>query len=306
MFQTLQNHVDLDFRLEPDGPVLVRSGVGTLDPAVAEMEFQRTHRDGRPTVFLAGSGLKGVLRAHGERLLRSADHFACDPNEHHERNHCFKAGLKAGLGSTTVERPFANQCAACFTFGSVHVAGRFHALDAYPTPDRWEATNRTESRTQVALDRKSQGPASGSGALFEVEVVTTGSFDVRVRGESFTLWQLGLLLQSLRDLDLGLVRVGGLKSRGMGAVRVCEPRLTFRTLDRSEGKLTGATLPPGSKHTFSLGAAESVTLPPSGAISEERRGLFRTVTVGTGAFDEVAEALIGGPLTTYLDRRQAS
>ncbi|HBL25934.1 MAG TPA: CRISPR-associated protein, partial [Acidobacteria bacterium] len=60
MFQTLQNTVKIEFRIIPDGPLLVRAQAVGLDPGVADMEFQRTHRNGRSTVFLAGSGLKGV------------------------------------------------------------------------------------------------------------------------------------------------------------------------------------------------------------------------------------------------------
>src|SRR4051812_21926116 len=79
MFQTLQNTIRISFTLEPDGPILVRAQTVGLDPGVADMEFQRTHRNGRSTVFLAGSGLKGVIRSHAERLLRSRGLYACDP-----------------------------------------------------------------------------------------------------------------------------------------------------------------------------------------------------------------------------------
>jgi CRISPR-associated RAMP protein (TIGR02581 family) len=300
MFHTFENSIEIDFQLVPDGPILVRSGVTTLDPAVAELEFQRTHHRGRPTVFLAGSGLKGVLRAHGERLLRTADKYACDPTKRRDPELCFEQ-KKKDLKRSTFARPFANQCAACFTFGSVNIAGRFHALDAYPAEARWDETNRTESRTQVALDRKSQGPAAGAGSLFEVEVVTAGAFEARVRGENFTLWQLGLVLQSLRDLDTGLVRVGGLKSRGMGAMKVEGLSLRFRTLDRNDGLLTAARNRGGNDHPYSIQAEEPVALPESPDVEEKREGLFRTVTITEEAVAQVSEGLIAGPLSTYLD-----
>lgn len=305
MFRTFENAIEIDFHLEPDGPVLVRSGVTTLDPAVAEMEFQRTHRAGRSTVFLAGSGLKGVLRSHGERILRTAGVYACDPNQRSGSELCFKQRTD-DLTKSNLKRPFANQCAACFTFGSVHIAGRFHAHDAYPVEERWAETNRTEARTQVGLDRKTQGPAGGTGALFEVEVVVGGAFAARVAGENFSLWQLGLLLQTLRDVDSGLTRIGGLKSRGMGAVKVKNVSLTFRTLDRRDGFLTGAVIRGGNKYAFTLPKDDVLELPETEGVEETREGLFRTVRVTGEAVHPVAESLIAGPLSRQLGLEEAS
>ena len=214
MFRTLQNTATLRFQLVPDGPVLVRAQVVGIDPGLADMEFQRTHREGKSTVFLAGSGLKGVLRSHCERLLRSAGRYACDPTRVRE-----SCGARRDNSPPPPERyPHDGNCAACFTFGSLRLAGRFRIADAYPTKAEEEVTNRTEVRTGVGIERRSQ--AASQGVLYDAEVVVGGAFDARVSGENFSLWQLGLVLAALQDLHAGLVRIGGAKARGMGTVKV--------------------------------------------------------------------------------------
>lgn len=300
MFSSFQNAVDIRFRVVPDGPLLVRSGVVTLDPAVAEMEFQRTVRDGRPTVFLAGSGIKGALRAHCERLLRSARKFACDPGRSKDpvtRERLESACFNRSLDRSDTDHPFAGQCAACFTFGSVNVAGRFRADDAFPADGAWEETNRTEARTQVGLDRATQAPSGG--ALFNLEAVVGGAFDARVSGENFTLWQLGLVLQALDDLNDGLFQLGGCKSRGMGRIRVADPTVTLHLLNGRPGTLRGAEQHSTDEGHYSLAQEPPLTLPPSA--EETMRGLFRTVTLsGVESIAAFRAELVAGPLRTFL------
>src|SRR5437763_11435954 len=166
MFQTLQNTIRVSFTLEPDGPILVRAQTVGLDPGAADMEFQRTHRNGESTVFLAGSGLKGVIRSHAERLLRSRGLNACDPTMTKRSNE----GANVACGSLRREdprridaklRPHHGQCSACFTFGSLHLAGRFRVGDAYPLESAKKETNLTEVRTGAGIERRSQSAQRG-------------------------------------------------------------------------------------------------------------------------------------------------
>ncbi|HEY6322431.1 MAG TPA: RAMP superfamily CRISPR-associated protein, partial [Thermoanaerobaculia bacterium] len=233
MFKTLQNLAQIQARVRPDGPLLVRAQSVGIDPGVADMEFQRTRRDGESTVFLAGSGLKGVLRSHCERLLRSRDRFACDPTRVRE-----SCGARRDPAPDLVRYPHGDNCAACFTFGSLKVAGRFRVADAYPAAGEAAAANRTEVRTGVGIDRKSQ--AASPGVLYDAEVFVGGAFDLQVSGENFSLWQLGLVLAALQDLDGGMLRIGGGKARGMGSVRLEGWSVELRFLNPARGKLTGA------------------------------------------------------------------
>jgi CRISPR-associated RAMP protein (TIGR02581 family) len=293
MFKTLQNLADLRVTLRPDGPLLVRAQSVGIDPGPADMEFQRTRRAGRSTVYLAGSGLKGVLRAHCERLLRSAGRFACDPTRVRDPQTC---GGRSDRDPVDPKRyPHAANCAACFTFGSLKVAGRFRVADAYPAKAEEEAANRTEVRTGVGIDRKSQ--AASGGVLYDAEVVVGGAFDVRISGENYALWQLGLVLTALDDMAGGLVRIGGAKARGMGGVTLESWAVDLSFVDARAGRLAGAHLVQGDK-SYGLPAEDLLDAPAGGG--ESRRGLFRVVHYEGDAVPRLTAALVAGPLDSYL------
>ena len=302
MFHVFQNTAEIRFVLRPDGPILVRAQSVGIDPVGADMEFHRTRRGGESTVFLAGSGLKGVLRAHCERLLRSSGVFACDPTKVGNKACCADPGHK--MKAPTAERPHAGVCPACFTFGSLKMAGRFHVDDAFPLETESEDTNHTEVRAGVGIDRKSHG--ASTGALFDTEVVVSGGFEVRVRGENFPLWQLGLLLAALDHLNAGLVRIGGNKARGMGRVRIEDRRVSLRFLDNQDGQLSGARKPASAQFNYNLPENEALPIPPGG--TENRQGLFRAVTFEGAGVQTLTNELTGAqsPLTTYLAHRIAT
>ncbi|HEX3532157.1 MAG TPA: RAMP superfamily CRISPR-associated protein [Thermoanaerobaculia bacterium] len=294
MFQTLQNTVTLEMTLVPDGPVLVRAQSVGLDPGIADMEFQRTRRDGKSTVFLAGSGLKGVLRAHSERILRAANRFACDPT--HTKDDPTTCGTrKKDAADPAGHYPHQGNCAACFTFGSLKLAGRFRIGDAFPPPELEAATNATEVRTSVGIDRQSQ--AAKTSALYDTEVVVAGGFRATIQGESFPLWQLGLVLEALRHLDAGLVRIGGGKARGMGSVRVQDMKLVLGSLFAPEGTIAGAKRE-GQGNPYRLPENDTIAAPPGGLAA--RHGLFQTLTYENEPLAALADALIQGPLQRYL------
>ena len=295
MFNTLTNSARIDFTLVPAGPLLVRASTSGLDPALADQEFQRTWHQGRSTVYLPGSGLKGALRSHCERLLRAAGRFACDPTSRGQ-DACHQRTLPPAGTATDPDHPHANQCPACFTFGSLQLAGRFRAADAYPPEELWEATNRTEVRTGVGLDRRTQAPVPG--ALFDLEAVVDGGFRASLGGESFSLWQLGLVLAALADLDAGLLQLGGGKSRGMGTVRVRDAAIELRFLDRAQGQLCGARRHALDAHDYGL--PENDVLPAGDGAEEGQSGLFRTVGYRGDAVAGLGERLASGPLARYL------
>jgi CRISPR-associated RAMP protein (TIGR02581 family) len=262
------------------------------------MEFQRTRRNGKSTVFLAGSGLKGVLRSHSERLLRSAEKFACDPTQTKDPGICGRR--KEDAPDPGFHYPHSGHCAACFTFGSLKLAGRFRIGDAYPTAGQEEITNRTEIRTGVGIERKSQAAATSSGVLYDTEVVVAGSFETIIQGENFSLWQLGLVLAAVQNLDSGLVRIGGGKARGMGAVRIESRKLELGFLHHEGGKIQGARRE-GPENPYRLPADDSLPEPPGA--EESRLGLFHIRRFTGKPLQELSDALIVGPLQRYLEGR---
>ena len=219
MFQKALNHALLTIRLQPDGPVLIKSGrEAGADPTIVDMNFVRTHHIGlgrETTVYLPGSSLKGTLRSYCERGLRTVRLFCCDP---FTDSFCGDKLQKEEDGAKRHNK----SCAVCRIFGNTVLGGRFLVGDAYPTKETIQMANLTEQRDGVAIDRLSGAVAV---APFTLEVVTRGKFEAQLVLENFELWQLGLLAIALRDLGSGLCPIGYGKSRGLGRMSVIFTRL---------------------------------------------------------------------------------
>jgi len=221
MHKRLINEAVLELTIEPVGPILIKAGKTGADPTRPDMEFVRTWKDGKPVVYLPGPSLKGVLRAHCERIARTVkregQQLACDPL--HKNKSCSKLLENKNL---TGPEAFTRSCFICQIFGNTSMAGHLRPADAYPAdPD----AVRVEERDGVAIDRVFGSVAVGP---FQLEVVTEAQFETRLHLKNFSLAQLGLLALALRDLKLGRVGVGFGKSRGLGQVTLNFDRLVIR------------------------------------------------------------------------------
>lgn len=216
------NELTLHLIIEPAGPLLIKSGTESgADPTLPAMNFVRTHHGGLgETIYLPGSSLKGVIRSHSERILRTVlgDDVtaACDPLS---RNNSCSHRLKHIPQEETAAQ-YQQLCLACRIFGHQEQASHFLISDAYPA----QAINTLPVRHNVAIDRLSGGVAVGP---FDMEVAMDGRFATTITLLNFELWQVGLLALALRDLAQGRVRVGFAKSRGLGEVRAYFPQLTI-------------------------------------------------------------------------------
>ena len=71
MHKRFVNHCTIDLTLIPCGPILIKSGKEGADPTKPDMEFVETYHAGGRSIYLPGSSLKGALRAHAERIVRT-------------------------------------------------------------------------------------------------------------------------------------------------------------------------------------------------------------------------------------------
>lgn len=210
------NELKLQLVIEADGPILIKSGGESgADPTLPAMNFVRTQHphSGERTIYLPGSSLKGVIRSHSERIIRTVlgdkPHICCDPLN--KDTHCF-ARLHKSNAVDTAEQ-YRQLCLACRIFGHMHQASHFYTADAYPQ----EAVDTLPIRHNVAIDRLSGGVAVGP---FDMEVSLDTRFATQLTLTNFELWQVGLLALALRDVGEGRVRLGFAKSRGLGQVKV--------------------------------------------------------------------------------------
>lgn len=301
MFRKLYNRALFEGVLEPDGPLLIVQGGLSLDPTAPDLAFVRTRNRGAETVYLPGSSLKGVVRAHAERLLATEIglHAAEDPfdTEAHHRG-------RAKEHRKNLDRPavYAASCAADRLFGSTEIAGRFRISDAFPTEETSDEANRTQVRYSVAVDRPSQKPKGA--ALFEQEAVTDGAFRLRAIVENFELWMLALLLQAFRDLADGLVQIGHAKTRGFGSVRLSSPSLQLLWPGSRPKRLEGAGVrerDPKLRAAYGLSEDDVAGLPAEA--EEHGSGMLQGyVFRAWPALEPLLETLAGGPWSGYVER----
>ncbi|WP_008308389.1 RAMP superfamily CRISPR-associated protein [Leptolyngbya sp. PCC 6406] len=243
MHKRFVNHCTIDLTLTPCGPILIKSGKEGADPTKPDMEFVETFHAGGRSIYLPGSSLKGALRAHAERIVRTVGSdrrpddasrlWASDPLD--LKGYQYLDNVK---DSQTIYRlsSFTDQF-----FGSVAISSRARIEDAYPV-DR--AQLKIEERNGVAIDRVFGSVAVGP---FNYQVCTAGEFRTKIHLKNFTLAQLGLVGLVLRDLDDGWFGLGFAKSRGMGLVSV--------KLDSAVVQYPGCVLEAGQ--IKALGAAQS-------------------------------------------------
>jgi len=236
MHKFLANELHIKLLIEPQGPLLIKSGTeGAADPSLPDMNFVRTvhPQRGDRTVYLPGSSLKGVLRSHSERICRTLGVFCCNPFESDKNSSSRFCGLreydKEKPADKWTPKVYRESCRVCQTFGSTQLASRLFITDAYPPVDKYDVTMQTQERTSVGIDRLTGG--SKEGALFNFEVVVQGAFEAELTFSNCQLWQLGLLGLCLRDFNQHRLRLGYGTSRGLGFVSA--------TVTKAEMRYTG-------------------------------------------------------------------
>ncbi|MDY7021994.1 MAG: RAMP superfamily CRISPR-associated protein, partial [Cyanobacteriota bacterium] len=151
MHKKLVNHCTINLTIIPDGPILIKSGKEGADPTKPDMEFVETYHQGGRSIYLPGSSLKGAIRAHAERIVRTVGRetnsdnsknipWANDPlndNYNYLKN---KSGYEVYKLSS-----FTDQM-----FGNTSIASRVRIEDAYPK-DKTQL--KIEERNGVAIDR---------------------------------------------------------------------------------------------------------------------------------------------------------
>jgi CRISPR/Cas system CSM-associated protein Csm3 (group 7 of RAMP superfamily) len=216
MHKRFVNHCTINLTLIPDGPILIKSGREGADPTKPDMEFVETYHAGGRSIYLPGSSLKGAIRAHAERIVRTVGRdkrpdnpntlWANDPLNQNESKY-----LDAFSNSWDIYKhsSFTDQM-----FGNTSIASRVRIEDAYPVDSK---QIKVEERNGVAIDRVFGSVAVGP---FNYQVCTAGEFSTKIHLKNFSLAQLGLIGLVLRDLNDGWFGLGFAKSRGLGTVTV--------------------------------------------------------------------------------------
>ncbi|HTG34106.1 MAG TPA: RAMP superfamily CRISPR-associated protein [Thermoanaerobaculia bacterium] len=301
MFSQQLNQIRIDLSLTPKAPLLIRSGrKGSADPTRPELECVRTAWGGRPSVYIPGSSLKGVMRSHAERLLLSEE-VKITPTLPAANGGFDNStpGAIAYAGSSPLGRTFGNLSLKGHVAVSDHLPGA-HAETNEERERLTDLANAVEQRNGVAIDRL-LGSAAGK-ALFDQELVVQGRFDGRIVLRNVQLYQLALLLLVLRDLDEGYVQLGSGTTRGNGWVGAQVREIVIETrLGKSKaGTLRGVGALLAEAREYDLFDRDEMVLPSE--IPSKKHLVWDQVKVGPGQVDALAQNLIDGPWTAFLSR----
>lgn len=198
--------------------------------------------DGLP--LIPGSSLKGAMRSFLEQYLSSESGKNMIPQNIHyrrdvcnEQNPCANPKTDGLLKKILKERgenaqrslpeylfgsargTEGNLCIICRLFGSPYSAAKFSIRDAGVIEDTFQ--NAFEIRSGVSIDR--DFGTGVDGIKFETEVVPRGtafSFYAVLENGDGTEWYI--IQQLLQAMKIGLVTIGGMKSRGLGEIRLTE------------------------------------------------------------------------------------
>ncbi len=289
MFRKSYNRALLRIKLTTVTPLLIRAGDTGLSPTASDLSCVRTrHGMHGKTVYVPGSSLKGVLRQTAEASLRSRDKGACNPLEH---KICCSGIIRDKKQNPPPEKIYASHCLACRTFGSMALKGRAAVRDLFPWDDGSEElltkteenrrlANAVEVRHSVAIDRMTGSVKHGP---FDQEVVPAGvSFWGEIALENFQMWQLGLLIYALDEMNAGFACLGSSTTRGLGEVRTA-----IGSIVHEQSASDSLTQPAGVGVLASEGEKKAYCLFSEGPLPVDdpavARGLFNRFTVADQA-----------------------
>jgi CRISPR/Cas system CSM-associated protein Csm3 (group 7 of RAMP superfamily) len=108
-------------------------------------------------------------------------------------------------------------CHTCQLFGSPHLAAKTYFDDLRIDPETWFEI--TEIRDGVGIDRDSERAVPNIKYDYEVVPGQT-RFHFGLTVENPTELELGLVAVGLQEFSQGMIRLGGIKSRGLGKCRL--------------------------------------------------------------------------------------
>lgn len=237
-WERMDRRLTIEGVLEARSGLRVGQGVEPFEPVGSDLPVLRLGE--RPIV--PGSSLRGVLRAYLERVVRAAEPLpaaeasprqpysgrgACNPLDlasmcitHDDLEKQFTGQAPEARAAALSRWIWEQSCRVCRLFGSPWLASRVRIADLLPRDGEWGI----QIRDGVAIDRDKETVAGGG--KYDFEAVTPHSrFDLKIVVDNPTEEEMGMVLFALRELDRGWIQVGGFKGRGLGWVRIHEPKV---------------------------------------------------------------------------------
>lgn len=214
-FDRIYNQAKIEVTLTVQRSLVVGSGQGDISPTGVDIPQIRLTQltDGQPleVPYIPGSSLKGAIRSVCETLVRTylgGDGALICYEDTPKEQGCRRASEGA-------------LCMMCDTFGSTDRMSKVFFDDAFLTDE--SAANLLEAvqhRIGIKISRKTGTVETKNGALYKVEFVPRGTtFRFNILCTNILASELKLMLLAMRMFNEGRFKLGGQKSRGMGAIK---------------------------------------------------------------------------------------
>ncbi|MEM2169771.1 MAG: CRISPR-associated RAMP protein Csx7 [Candidatus Nezhaarchaeales archaeon] len=248
-------------------PLRVGLGEELRPGAPLNLALLRINYNGISVPYIPGSSLKGVFRSYATSLAKRSGLDVCNGLSKEACGEIkFVNGkrlddyvdelMRKGESENAVKAFHENACLICKIFGSTRYMSNASFSDAYPIDEGGNVINvKTNVRVGIAINRRT-GSVLRRGR-YGVEFIEAGArFRFNIRCRNLPNYAIGLLSLILKRMNEGLVKIGGFKSRGFGAVKI--ESLRFRSRDFvKESSLVMASLEPEGDVEVSLaGVAE--------------------------------------------------
>jgi CRISPR-associated protein Csm3 len=239
------------------GRLLMESGLhigGGRDTLTTTDSAVMKYVDDRP--FIPGSSMKGAFRSAVERVSASLPKIrSCGLLVNNDTQCPTPQGLRADV-TRADDQLFDKLCASCRLFGSPYMAGKVRFNDLQVIQATWAGL--TEVRDGVGIDRDSE--CAVARIKYDYEVVpseTEFEFRLVVENPDEMKGELALVVIGLRELQAGMIPIGGIRTRGLGRCRLND--LTIHHLRFSEVEKFKTYLKEGrlDSDTFRLTSAQT-------------------------------------------------
>ncbi|RDV83584.1 CRISPR-associated RAMP protein Csx7 [Ammonifex thiophilus] len=228
LWDTFINRLIIRGELVCQTALRIGAGSDPLLPTASDLPILLLN--GQP--YIPGSSLRGVLRSHLERLVRTLEPSpgggkgACNPVDKNEW--CIKTEDMRELRQSKKDLAFRvwdKSCRICRLFGSPWLASRVRVSDLFCLDENV----KPQIRDGVAIDREKEAVRN----KFDFEVVPPGTrFRLELLAENLSPDELGLVWLGIRELWEGRIQVGGFKGRGLGFVRL--EKVQVHTVDGTD------------------------------------------------------------------------
>ncbi|MEM2294102.1 MAG: RAMP superfamily CRISPR-associated protein [Nitrososphaerota archaeon] len=201
----------IKFDIVAESPISIRSGKSFIGPI--DNPIIRIRKDGVEVPYIPGSSLKGVLRGEAERYAKTLGYEVCDVLN--------PAGENGELEKKEQLKEKYQPCIICRIFGGPTLFSHVMVYDAHP---KGENSYSTSVMRRVTINRITA--AQMPGRLFDVEFVNPGSrFEGRIDVENIDILsneseEAKIFNYVFSALCKNLLSIGGMKSVGMGSVKI--------------------------------------------------------------------------------------